>query len=78
MSFINRNSSNNVAEVTDGILKHDSIAHHEEFKALLERIKRIEAFFPTGVINSSVSSGVQAAFFRKMINEAISNLEDKT
>ena len=52
MSFINRNSSNNVAEVTDGILKHDSIAHHEEFKALLERIKRIEAFFPTGMINS--------------------------
>jgi len=43
-------------------MQKELLINNEHFIALLERVKKVEAFFPAGIVNSNVKGGFQAKY----------------
>ena len=44
--------------------QREMLLNNEHFIALLERVKKVEAFFPAGIVNSNVRAGFQAKYLQ--------------
>ena len=51
--------------------QREMLLNNEHFIALLERVKKVEAFFPAGIVNSNVRAGFQAKYLQQTIQSAL-------